>query len=79
MNLEQLAELRTPEGSAALDAATRLAGGDPLSAAAALRSGGLPPGLASAALTQAELRRRAVGKFGPAAGGRLRPPARRAF
>lgn len=69
MDLEQFAALRTPEGSAALDAAARLAGGDPLAAAAALRSAGLPAGLAAAALTQAELRRRAVGKFGPAAAG----------
>ena len=30
---------------------------------------GVPPALAAAALTQAELRRRAVGKFGPAAAG----------
>ncbi|SCL65001.1 Methyltransferase domain-containing protein [Micromonospora citrea] len=69
MDLDQLAALRTPEGSAALDAAARVAGGDPLAAAAALRSAGLPPALAAAALTQAELRRRAVGKFGPAAAG----------
>ncbi|MGN9776332.1 THUMP-like domain-containing protein [Micromonospora sp. H33] len=64
MDLEQLAELRTPEGSAALAAAAEVAGGDPLAAAAALRSTGVPAGLAAAALTQAELRRRAVGKFG---------------
>ncbi|MEU6023941.1 methyltransferase domain-containing protein [Micromonospora sp. NPDC047134] len=69
MDLEQLAALRTPEGSAALAAATEVAGGDPLAAAAALRSAGIPAGLAAAALTQAELRRRAVGKFGAAAGG----------
>ncbi|MGC5021762.1 THUMP-like domain-containing protein [Micromonospora sp. DT47] len=69
MNPDQLAALRTPEGSAALAAATALAGGDPLTAAAALRSTGVPAGLASAALTQAELRRRAVGKFGPSAAG----------
>ncbi|MGY0002888.1 THUMP-like domain-containing protein [Micromonospora sp. I033] len=69
MDLEQFAALRTPEGSAALDAAARVAGGDPLTAAAALRSAGVPAGLAAAALTQAELRRRAVGKFGPAAHG----------
>ncbi|MEU7930365.1 THUMP-like domain-containing protein [Micromonospora echinofusca] len=67
MDLDQFAALRTPEGSAALAAAARVAGGDPLTAAAALRSTGLPANLASAALTQAELRRRAVGKFGPAA------------
>ncbi|TDC39986.1 methyltransferase domain-containing protein [Micromonospora sp. KC213] len=69
MDLDQLAALRTPEGSAALAAATELAGGDPLTAAAALRSAGVPAGLAAAALTQAELRRRAVGKFGAEAAG----------
>ncbi|WP_446216888.1 THUMP-like domain-containing protein [Micromonospora sp. IBHARD004] len=69
MDLDQLAALRTPEGSAALAAATEVAGGDPLAAAAALRSAGVPAGLAAAALTQAELRRRAAGKFGPAAAG----------
>ncbi|MFI2709863.1 methyltransferase domain-containing protein [Micromonospora sp. NPDC018662] len=69
MDLDQLTALRTPEGSAALAAAERVAGGDPLAAAAALRSAGIPGGLAAAALTQAELRRRAAGKFGPAAAG----------
>ncbi|MFG1950067.1 methyltransferase domain-containing protein [Micromonospora sp. NPDC048830] len=69
MDLDQLAALRTPEGSAALAAATEVAGGDPLAAAAALRSAGVPGGLAAAALTQAELRRRAAVKFGPAAAG----------
>ncbi|WP_189047406.1 THUMP-like domain-containing protein [Micromonospora sonchi] len=69
MDLEQFAALRTGEGSAALDAAARVAGGDPLTAAATLRSAGVPAGLAAAALTQAELRRRAAGKFGPAAAG----------
>lgn len=69
MDLDQLAALRTPEGSAALAAAAEVAGGDPLTAAARLRSAGLPAGLAAAALTQAELRRRAAGKFGPEAAG----------
>ncbi|MEH0937446.1 THUMP-like domain-containing protein [Micromonospora psammae] len=69
MDLDQFGALRTPAGSAALAAAAEVAGGDPLTAAAALRSAGLPAGLAAAALTQAELRRRAVGKFGPAAAG----------
>ncbi|MEV4766423.1 methyltransferase domain-containing protein [Micromonospora chokoriensis] len=69
MDLDQLAALRTPEGSAALTAAAGLAGGDPLAAASALRAAGVPPTLAAAALTQAELRHRAVGKFGPAAAG----------
>ncbi|WBB55051.1 methyltransferase domain-containing protein [Verrucosispora sp. WMMD573] len=69
MDLEQFAALRTPEGLAALDTAAGVAGGDPLAAAVALRSAGVPGGLAAAALTQAELRRRATGKFGPAAAG----------
>ncbi|MFC3501313.1 methyltransferase domain-containing protein [Micromonospora krabiensis] len=69
MDLDQLAALRTPDGRAALDAATRVAGGDPLAAASALRAAGVPAGLAAAALTQAELRRRATGKFGPSAAG----------
>ncbi|MBM0206827.1 methyltransferase domain-containing protein [Micromonospora sp. STR1s_5] len=69
MDLDQLAALRTPEGSAALTTAAGLAGGDPLAAASALRAAGVPPTLAAAALTQAELRRRAVGKFGSAAAG----------
>lgn len=69
MDLDQLAALRTPEGSAALAAAAALAGGDPLAAASALRAAGVPPTLAAAALTQAELRHRAVGKFGSAASG----------
>jgi SAM-dependent methyltransferase len=67
VDLDRLAALRTPEGSAALTAAGGLAGGDPLAAAAALRSAGVPGDLAAAALTQAELRRRAASKFGPAA------------
>ncbi|MGA3563309.1 THUMP-like domain-containing protein [Melissospora conviva] len=67
MDLDQLAALHTAAGRTALAAATGLAGGDPLTAAAALRAGGTPPELAAAALTQAELRRRATGKFGPAA------------
>ncbi|MFD2765711.1 THUMP-like domain-containing protein [Micromonospora eburnea] len=69
MDLDQLAALRTPEGSAALAAAAEVAGGDPLAAAARLRAAGVPAGLAAAALAQAELRRRAAGKFGPEAAG----------
>jgi SAM-dependent methyltransferase len=64
VDLDQLAALRTPEGAAALAAAGELAGGDPLATAARLRSGGVRPDLAASALTQAELRRRARGKFG---------------
>ena len=67
VHLDQLAALQTPAGRTALAAATGVTGGDPLAAAAALRAGGIPPELAAAALTQAELRRRATGKFGPAA------------
>ncbi|HEX5597360.1 MAG TPA: methyltransferase domain-containing protein [Micromonosporaceae bacterium] len=65
MHPNQLTALRTPEGSAALAAAAEVAGGDPLQAAATLRSRGVPGDLAAAALTQAELRRRATQKFGP--------------
>jgi SAM-dependent methyltransferase len=65
MELAALAALRTPEGSSALSAAAEVAGGDPLTAANALRARGIAPDLAAAALTQAELRARAVGKFGP--------------
>jgi SAM-dependent methyltransferase len=67
MDPDQLAALRTPAGEDALRQAAALAGGDPLASAAALRSAGVPGDLAAAALTQAELRRRAYGKFGPAA------------
>ncbi|MEV6495146.1 methyltransferase domain-containing protein [Actinoplanes sp. NPDC051633] len=65
MDLELLAELRTREE--VLASAAELAGGDPLSAATALRSRGIEPALAAAALTQASLRRAARAKFGPAA------------
>ncbi|MDQ7903301.1 SAM-dependent methyltransferase [Phytohabitans sp. ZYX-F-186] len=68
MHAGQLAALRTPDGVKALTTAAELAGGDPLAAAAALRSSGVPAGLAAAALTQADLRRRAAGKFGADAG-----------
>ena len=60
-----LGALRIPEGLAALAAAAEVAGGDPATAIIALRAGGLPPGLAADALTQARLRLRARGKFGP--------------
>jgi SAM-dependent methyltransferase len=69
VDLDQFAALRTPAGLTALTAAAELAGGDPLAAAAALRRAGFPGDLAAGALTQAELRRRAVGKFGPVAAG----------
>jgi hypothetical protein len=64
MDPAALAALRTPEGSRALAAAAEVAGGDPLAAANALRSAGIAADVAAAALTQAELRLRAVAKFG---------------
>jgi hypothetical protein len=67
VDLESLAALRTPDGAAALAMAMDATGADPLAAASALRARGIAPALAAAALTQAELRRRAVGKFGPEA------------
>jgi SAM-dependent methyltransferase len=63
-----LARLHTPEGVKALAAASALADNDPLAAASALRSRGVDPDLAAAALTQVDLRRRAPAKFGSAAG-----------
>jgi SAM-dependent methyltransferase len=67
VDLELLAALRTAEGSAALAAAADVAGGEPLAAATALRARGVAPDLASAALTQTDLRRRGSVKFGTAA------------
>lgn len=71
MRPDQLAQLRTPEGAELLAEAMGATGGDPLAAAQALRSRvvsrGLPPELAAAALTQAELRARGTAKFGAAA------------
>ena len=65
MDLEQLAGLRSPQGSAALDAAVgALAAGTELAAASALRAKGFDPSLAAAALTQVRLRSRAAAKFG---------------
>lgn len=65
MDLDQLAALRTREGSAALEAAAALADGDALTAATALRAQGFDPSLSATALTQVRLRNRAVAKFGP--------------
>jgi SAM-dependent methyltransferase len=77
MDLDQLAALRTDAGARVLAAATDLAGPagdgragerraepDPLRATTALRAAGHPADLVAAALTQAALRRHAVGKFG---------------
>lgn len=57
-----------PEFEAALVEAEAVVGRGPVAAATALRSAGVPPDLAAAALTQATLRRAAVAKFGAAAG-----------
>ena len=69
VDLDQFAALRTPTGARLSPPRPTWPARDPLAAAAALRARGIPAGLAAAALTQAELRRRAVGKFGPAAAG----------
>ncbi|WP_020520398.1 class I SAM-dependent methyltransferase [Catelliglobosispora koreensis] len=66
MDLSQLEALQTPLGQQALTEAARLLDGDRLAAASALRAR-FEPDLAAAALTQATLRAKAVGKFGPAA------------
>ncbi|WP_432980216.1 class I SAM-dependent methyltransferase [Dactylosporangium sp. CA-233914] len=68
MQLEDVQALTSVAGRDALAAAAALPGGDPLAAASALRARGLPPALAAAALTQAELRRKAAAKFGTDAG-----------
>jgi protein-L-isoaspartate O-methyltransferase len=59
---------RGPAFEAALVAAEAVVDRGPVAAATALRSAGVPPDLAAAALTQATLRRAAAGKFGLAAG-----------
>lgn len=59
-----VAALLHPSGVAALAAAADLADTDPLVAVSRLRAAGVEATLASAALTQAGLRRRAAGKFG---------------
>jgi SAM-dependent methyltransferase len=55
----------------ALAAAEGLAGRDPVAAVTVLRAQGFAPEVAAAALTQASLRRQAVGKFGDLAGSLL--------
>lgn len=69
MTPELLQLLRTPEGLKALAAAVEVTGGEPLAAASALRARGFGAELSAAALTQASLRERAAGKFGPDAAG----------
>jgi SAM-dependent methyltransferase len=72
MESDPLAPLRTPAGEAALATAERVADGrDPLAAASALRAAGVDAALAALALTQVDLRRRAVAKFGAEADGML--------
>ncbi|HEX6872522.1 MAG TPA: class I SAM-dependent methyltransferase [Micromonosporaceae bacterium] len=65
MDADTLRALLGPAGQAALDAATNLGQADPLVAVESLRRAGVAADLASAALTQLELRRRAAAKFGP--------------
>jgi SAM-dependent methyltransferase len=60
--------LLSPEFGAALAAAEAVVERGPVAAATALRSAGLDPDLAAAALTQATLRRVAARKFGALAG-----------
>nr|WP_245563422.1 class I SAM-dependent methyltransferase [Longispora albida] len=64
-----LADLLSPAGQDLLARAEALAGGDPLRAAAQLRTAGTPPELASEALTQAALRLKGRAKFGADADG----------
>ncbi len=64
--------LLTRRSLAALDAETALEGPvDPFARSAALRAAGFGPAETAALLTQADLRRRAVKKFGPFAAGML--------
>jgi SAM-dependent methyltransferase len=67
VDAELLGALRTPDGVTALALAAEVGDADPLVAATRLRARGVPAALAAAALTQTDLRRRAVAKFGPAA------------
>lgn len=64
MELSDVAALRSPAGLAALAAAAAAAEGDPLMIATRLRTAGHDPHLASLALTQQRLRRRAEVKLG---------------
>ncbi len=63
VDLEQLAALRSRDGSAALEAAAN-ASPDDLVAATALRALGFDSSLSAAALTQVRLRQKAAAKFG---------------
>ncbi|HEY7223591.1 MAG TPA: class I SAM-dependent methyltransferase [Micromonosporaceae bacterium] len=65
MDLGLVDHLRTEQGCRTLACAEALAGSDPLRATQALRDAGIDAAIASAALTQATLRRRAAAKFGP--------------
>jgi SAM-dependent methyltransferase len=67
VDLEAFDWLRTDEGQALLARAAALAGEDPLRAQTALRRDAAPERVA-VAMSQAELRRRAVAKFGDLAG-----------
>ena len=66
MDLDELRELLSPEGLRLLDELGRFRRQDDvLAAVSRLRSAGHPPGLVAAVLSQARLRERGRGKFGP--------------
>jgi len=67
MDLDAFAWLLTDAGQQLLARATELRGEDPLRAQTALRKGGAEPARVAVALSQAELRHRAVAKLGPLA------------
>lgn len=74
MDLEAIAALLTPEGWALLEALPGYDESQAMSLGEQLRRAGHPPALVAAALTQARLRARAAGKFGPFAATMLFTP-----
>ena len=74
MDLEAIAALLTPEGWALLESLPAYDGDDAMALGGRLREQGHPPVLVAAALTQARLRARARGKFGPFAASMLFTP-----
>ncbi len=66
MDAAELAQLLTPEGMALLDRTPSVSdGGEIVRVVSRLRNEGHDPGLVAAVLTQAKLRQKAAGKFGP--------------
>jgi THUMP domain-like len=74
VDLEAIAALLTPEGWALLESLPAYDEDDAMTLGERLRTQGHPPALVAAALTQARLRARARGKFGPFATGMLFTP-----